>query len=124
MLAASSRSKNTTASTAIAPPLVAPKDSTSTPAFQVTSAGLAFIRQDMRLGMREHRAPGRADVSKRERVRRRAGRHQEHRGVAFEDLADPTLDRAGHVVIAIAHGEAIVAGGEGLQDFRGDAGGV
>ena len=44
MFAASSRSKNTTASAAIAPPLVAPNDSTSTPDFQVISAGLAFIR--------------------------------------------------------------------------------
>ena len=42
--AARAGSKNTTASAAIAPPLVAPNDSTSTPAFQVASAGETFMR--------------------------------------------------------------------------------
>src|ERR1700693_5503353 len=40
MVWASSRSKKTTASAASAPFLVAPKESTSTPAFQLASAGV------------------------------------------------------------------------------------
>ena len=63
-------------------------------------------------------------MGERQRVGRRAGRHQEHRDVALENLADPPLDRAGDVVVAVAHGKAVVAGDEGLQDFRRDAGGV
>ena len=63
-------------------------------------------------------------MRERQRIGRRAGRHQEHRDVALEDLADPPFDRAGDVIVAIAHGKAVIAGDERLQDFRRDAGGV
>jgi hypothetical protein len=41
-------------------------------------------------------------VAERERVRRRPGRHQEHRDVALEDFADAALDAPSQVVVAIA----------------------
>ena len=84
----------------------------------------AFVGEDMRLGMRKHRAPRRADMRERQRIGRRAGRHQEHGDLVLENLADPPFDRAGDVIVAIAHGEAVIAGDERLQDFRRDAGGV
>jgi hypothetical protein len=78
----------------------------------------ALVGQDMRFGMREHRAPRRAEMGERQRIGRRPGRHQEHGDVALEHLADPPLDGERDIVVAVAQHEAVVAGSERVEDFR------
>ena len=84
----------------------------------------AFVDRDMQLRMAQHRAPGRGQMGERERVRRRAGRHQEYRDLALEKLGEALLDPPGPVVIAIAGRIAGIGLPDRLQDGRRDAGRV
>jgi hypothetical protein len=63
-------------------------------------------------------------VRERQRVCGRPGRHEEHRHVALENLANSPLDRARDVVVAVPEREPAVAGSERLQNLRRDACGV
>ena len=84
----------------------------------------AFVGRDVRLGMAQHRAPGRRQMRKCQRVRRRAGRHQEHRDLAFEDLGKPALDPFGPGILAVAERRALVRARNGSEDFGRDARGI
>ena len=48
----------------------------------------AFVGRDVRLGMAQHRAPGRREMRERQRIGGGAGRHQEDRDLALEDLGE------------------------------------
>ena len=79
----------------------------------------------MRLRMAQHRAPGRRQVRERERIRRRAGRHQKYRDLALEDLGEALLDPPGPVVVAVAERVAGIGLADRLEDFgRRDSGRV
>ena len=84
----------------------------------------AFIGQDMRLAMREHRAPRRAHMRERQRIGGGAGRHQEYGDVVLEQFRDAPLDVPSQIVIAIAQHEAFVGPHQGIENFRSHARGV
>ena len=61
----------------------------------------AFVGRDVRLGMTQHRPPRRAQMRDRERIRGRAGWHQENRHLALENFPKPRLDLFGPIVVAV-----------------------
>ena len=78
----------------------------------------------MRFLVAQHRAPGRRQVRERERIRHRAGRHQEHRDLALEQLGEALLDPLGPLVVAVAERIAGVGLAQRVEDFRRHSGGV
>ena len=58
-------------------------------------------------------------MRERERIRRRAGRHQEDRDLALEDLGEALLDPPGPVVIAVAERIAGVGLPDAPRELRG-----
>lgn len=78
----------------------------------------AFVGGDMRLVMAEHRPPGLDQARQRERVRRRAGRDQENRDLALEQLREQGLDPLRPRIVAIGGGEALIGGRHRLHHRR------
>ena len=64
----------------------------------------AFVLDDMRLAMAEGDAAGLGVGGERQRVGGRAGRHEEHRHLALEDLAEALVDGAVEIAVAIGRG--------------------
>ena len=84
----------------------------------------AFVGDDVGFGVAQHAAPGRRDMRERQRIGGGAGRHDEDRNLALEDLAKPALDALCCIVIAIAERETGVGRENRVKDFRSDSRGV
>ena len=82
----------------------------------------AFVGGDVRLVVAQHGAPRRREVCQRERVCRRAGRHQEHRDLALKNLGESSLDPLGPIIAAVGERGAVVRPGNGREDLRRDPG--
>jgi hypothetical protein len=63
-------------------------------------------------------------MGERQRVRRGSSGHQERRDLALEELAEPPLDALRNRIIAIGEREAVVGGGDRLENGRRDPGRV
>ena len=84
----------------------------------------AFVGDDVRLRVTEHNAPRRRHLRKRQRIRGRAGRHQEYSNVVLEDFRETALDRRRPVVIAIAERITRTRAHDGVEDRGRDRRGI
>ncbi len=66
--------------------------------------------------MAEHDAPGRSNLCECQRIRRRAGGHQEYRDIVLENFRQAPLDALGQVIIAITTRVAMVGLRDGIEN--------
>lgn len=83
-----------------------PRDGQDLRASGVELGQAAFVRLDMRCGVRGDQPPGRGEQRQGQSVGGAARRDRKHRTRMFEDFCDPALQRKAQIILAIGRGGA------------------